>query len=75
LTDEEYEKEKAEIAVHLELLMELLRENMKDQRHGWTDEEESEVAEATTEKRSTDKHAVNRRAEEARADDGCTVET
>ena len=38
------------------------------------DEEESEVAEATLEKRSTDKHAVNRGAEEARADDGCTVE-
>ena len=33
LTQEEYEKEKAEIAVHLELLMELLRENGKDQRH------------------------------------------
>ena len=35
-TDEEYEKEKAEIAVHLELLMELLQESVKDQRHGWT---------------------------------------
>ena len=34
-TDEEYEKEKAEIAIHLELLMELLQENMKGQRHGW----------------------------------------
>lgn len=34
LTQEEYEKEKAEIAVHLELLMELLQKNMKDQRHG-----------------------------------------
>ena len=34
LTQEEYEKEKAEIAVHLELLMELLQENVKDQRHG-----------------------------------------
>lgn len=38
-------------------------------------EEESEPAEATAEKRSTDKHAVNRGAEEARADDGCIVET
>ena len=37
-------------------------------------EEESEVAEAIAEKRSTDKHAVNRRAEEARTDDGCTIE-
>ena len=36
LTDEEYEREKAEIAVHLELLMELLQRNKKDQRHGWT---------------------------------------
>lgn len=37
-------------------------------------EEESEVEEATAEKRSTDKHAVNGGAEEARIDDGCTVE-
>ena len=29
LTDEKYEREKAEIAVHLELLMKLLQENMK----------------------------------------------
>ena len=36
LTQEEYEKEKAEIAVHLELLMELLQENVRNQRHGWT---------------------------------------
>ena len=35
LTDEEYEREKAEITVHLEFLMELLQRN-KDQRHGWT---------------------------------------
>jgi len=34
LTQEEYEREKVEIAVHLELLMELLWENEKDQRHG-----------------------------------------
>ena len=34
LTQEEYEKEKAEIAVHLELLMKLFQENVKDQRHG-----------------------------------------
>jgi len=34
-TNEEYEKEKAEIEIHLELLMELLQENMKGQRHGW----------------------------------------
>ena len=34
-TDEEYEKEKSEIAVHLELLMELLQENMIGQRQGW----------------------------------------
>lgn len=33
-TNEEYEKEKAEITIHLELLMELLQENMKGQRHG-----------------------------------------
>ena len=31
----------------------------------FTDEEESEVVEATAEKRCTDKHAVNRGAEEA----------
>ena len=36
MTNEEYEREKAEITVHLELLMELLQENTKDQRHGWT---------------------------------------
>lgn len=35
MTDEEYEKEKAKIAVHIELLMKLLQENTKDQRHGW----------------------------------------
>ena len=35
-TDEEYEKEKAEIVVHLELLMELLQENVRDQGNGWT---------------------------------------
>ena len=29
-TDEEYEMEKAEIAVHLELLMEFLQRNTKD---------------------------------------------
>ena len=34
-TDEECEKEKAEIAVHLKLLMELLQESVKDQSHGW----------------------------------------
>lgn len=34
LTQEEYGKEKVEIAVQLELLMELLRENEKDQRYG-----------------------------------------
>lgn len=39
-----------------------------------TEGKESEVAEATTEKRSTDKHGVNGRAKESRADDGCTVE-
>lgn len=36
LTDEEYEWEKVEITIHLELLMELLQENVKDQTHGWT---------------------------------------
>ena len=35
LTNEEYEGEKAEITVHLELLMELLHRN-KDQKHGCT---------------------------------------
>ena len=30
LTDEEYEREKAKITIHLELLMELLQENVKD---------------------------------------------
>jgi hypothetical protein len=30
LTDEEYEREKAEIIVHLEVLMELLQRNEKD---------------------------------------------
>ena len=39
------------------------------------DEEESEVVEATTEKRSTDKHAVNKGAEEARVDDEYIIET
>ncbi|MCY6525151.1 hypothetical protein, partial [Actinobacillus pleuropneumoniae] len=34
-TNEEYEKEKDEVKIHLELLMELLQENMKGQRHGW----------------------------------------
>ena len=32
LTDDEYEQEKAKITVHLELLMELLQRNKKDQR-------------------------------------------
>ena len=36
LTDKDYEREKAEIKIHLELLMELLQRNMKDQTHGWT---------------------------------------
>ena len=36
LTDEDYKREKAEITVHLELLMELLQRNIKDQTHGWT---------------------------------------
>ena len=36
LMDEDYEQEKAEIIVHLELLMELLQRNVKDQTHGWT---------------------------------------
>ena len=34
LIDQEYERKKAQIIVHLELLMELLQRN-KDQRHGW----------------------------------------
>ena len=33
---EEYEREKAEIEIHLELLMELLQENVRYQTHGWT---------------------------------------
>lgn len=36
LTDEEYEREKVEITIHLELLMELLQENVKNRTHGWT---------------------------------------
>ena len=36
LNDEDYEWEKAEIKFCLELLMELLQRNAKDQRHGWT---------------------------------------
>ena len=36
LMDEEYEWEKAEIKIHLEFLMELLQENMRNQTHGWT---------------------------------------
>ena len=36
LTDEDYEWEKVEITIHLELLMELLQENVKNQTHGWT---------------------------------------
>lgn len=35
-SDEEYEREKAEIKIHLELLMKLLQENMRTQTHGWT---------------------------------------
>ena len=35
-SDEEYEREKVEITIHLELLMELLQENVKNQTHGWT---------------------------------------
>ena len=36
LTDEEYDQEKAEIIIHLELLKELLQENFRNQTHGWT---------------------------------------
>ena len=36
MTDEEYEQEKAEIKIHLELLMELLQENVRTRTHGWT---------------------------------------
>jgi len=35
LIDEEYEREKAEIRVHLEVLMELLQRKEKDQRYGY----------------------------------------
>ena len=35
-TNEEYEQEKAEITIHLELLMDLLQESVKNQTHGWT---------------------------------------
>ena len=34
--DEEYEWEKGEITIHLELLMKMLWENVKNQTHGWT---------------------------------------
>ena len=35
-SDEAYEWEKAEITIHLEFLMELLQENVRNQTHGWT---------------------------------------
>ena len=35
-SDEEYEQEKVEITIHLELLTELLQENVRNQTHGWT---------------------------------------
>ena len=35
-SDEEYEREKAEITIHLELLKELLQQNVRYQTHGWT---------------------------------------
>lgn len=35
LTDEEYEREKVEIRVHLEVLMELLQRKEKDQKYGY----------------------------------------
>lgn len=35
-SDEEYKWAKAEIAIQLELLMELLQENVRNQTHGWT---------------------------------------
>jgi hypothetical protein len=35
MTDEEYEREKAEIEVHLEVMMELLQKNEEDQRCGF----------------------------------------
>ena len=35
-SDEEYEREKAEIKIHLELLMDLFQENVRNQTHGWT---------------------------------------
>lgn len=36
MNDEEYEREKAEINFHLELLMEMLQMNEEDQRYGHT---------------------------------------
>ena len=36
LSEEEYEREQAEIVVHLELLMEMLQRSDEDQKHGWT---------------------------------------
>ena len=36
LMDEEYEREKFEIAIQLGLLMELMQENVRNQTHGWT---------------------------------------
>ena len=35
LSKEEYEREKAEIAVQLEVLMEMLQRNEEDQKHGY----------------------------------------
>ena len=35
-SDEEYEWEKAEITIHLEFLMKLLQENVRNQTHGLT---------------------------------------
>ena len=48
----------------------LFRSGKCERPETWLDhEEESEVAEATTENRSIDKHAVSRRVEEDRVDD------
>ena len=35
LSEEEYERDKAEVAIHLELLMEMLQMNKDDQKHGY----------------------------------------
>jgi len=64
MTDKKYDKEMVEITIQLEVLMEMLQRNEKDQKYG-CHEKESEVAEATREEESTREYVVNKGAEGA----------